>query len=127
MAGFGVVDKFGEFGADHAGGCVETQAGYEVGHHGKWGALVEVSDAGFAVGGELVAYAVEDEHLAVEGVEGAEAEVAFAQDVADGELAVVDAVEKCGHQRVLENGVAGDGFRHGCDASRLADYSVGRE
>jgi hypothetical protein len=81
--------------------------------------LPKVSAGGGAVVAQLVADAVDDDHLPVEGVEGAEAEIALAEQFADGHFAVVDTVEESGHERVLKDRVPGHGtVVHGVQRSR---------
>ena len=58
----------------------------------------------------LVADAVEDDHFAVEAVEGAHTEVAVAQELTDGHLAIVDAVQQLGHEAGLKNFVTENSF-----------------
>ena len=51
--------------------------------------------------------AVEDQQLAVEGIEGAQPEVTVAEELADGHVAVVHAVEQGAHDARLEHLVSG--------------------
>ena len=58
----------------------------------------------------LVADAVEDDHLAVEAVEGTHAKVTVAQELTDSHLTIVDTVQQLGHETGLENFITKNGF-----------------
>ena len=58
----------------------------------------------------LIADAVEDNHFAVEAVEGTHAKVAVAQELTDGHFAIVDTVQQLGHEAGLKNFVTKNGF-----------------
>ena len=84
--------------------------GHEVGDHGVGGLLAQVGQGYGAVVTHLVADAVEDDHFAVEAVEGTHTEVAVAQELTDGHLAIVDAVQQLGHEAGLKNFVTENSF-----------------
>ena len=84
--------------------------GHEVGDHGVGGLLAQVGQGYGAVVAHLVADAVEDDHFAVEAVEGTHTEVAVAQELTDGHLAIVDAVQQLGHEAGLKNFVTENSF-----------------
>ena len=84
--------------------------GHEVGDHGVGGLLAQVGQGYGAVVAHLVADAVEDDHFAVEAVEGTHTEVAVAQELTDGHLTIVDAVQQLGHEAGLKNFVTENSF-----------------
>ena len=73
----------------------------EPGDRRERGAVGWRRPGGGSVRAQPVANAVEDDHLAIEVVEGAQAEVAVTQDVGDGDVAVVDAFEQGADRREL--------------------------
>ena len=83
-------------------------AGYEIGGHRKGCSLIEVRDGGSSVAAQLVTDAVENQHFAVEGIEGTDAKVALAEQLTDGHFAVINAVQQSGHEGVLEDGMPDD-------------------
>src|SRR5690606_25526152 len=86
-----------------AEGVIEAalQTGSKVSHHRKRGFLASLSRTGRAIGLELMDLAFERNQLAVEPVEGAKAEVAVAQQIGHGGLALIDAGQQGAHQRAL--------------------------
>ena len=58
----------------------------------------------------LVTDSVEDDHFAVETVEGTYTEAAVAQEFTDGHLTVVNTVQQLGHKTGLKNFVTEDSF-----------------
>ena len=96
-----LVDARFEPGAVDGFGHLETTVGVEPGDDGERGALIRIGDMRTAVPAQLIADAVEHQHLAVETIERAEAEVAVPQQLSDRYVAVVDAVEQRAHRRRL--------------------------
>ena len=67
--------------------------------------MVQVSDRRGAVPAQLVADAVEDNHLTIQRIEGADAEIALTQELTNGHLAVINTVQQGSHEGVLEDGM----------------------
>ena len=95
------VDPCFEAGAVDGFGHLERAVGVEPGDHGERGALISIGDLSAAVAAQLVADAVEHQHLAVETVECAQAKIAVPQQLPDRDVAVVHAVEQRAHRRGL--------------------------
>ena len=95
------VDARFELGAVDGADTSNRAVGVKPGDNGERGALVRIGDARAAVAAQLIADSVEHQHFAVEAVEGAQAEVAVPQQLPDGDVAVVDAVEQRAHRRGL--------------------------
>ena len=107
----------------------DLEVAVEPGDRREGGAIRWRGPGGGSVGAQPVANAVEDDHLAVEVVEGAQAEVAVAKDVGDGGVAVVDAFEQCADRRelihlvvmVLSSSVAAQWRKRSCAPVALFD------
>src|SRR3984885_4739192 len=79
----------------------ERAVGVKPGDDGERGALISIGDLSAPVAAQLVADAVEHQHLAVEAVEGAQAKIAVLQQLPNSHVAVVHAVEQSAHRRGL--------------------------
>ena len=91
--GLQIINKGGQLLALEALGRGHLNAGDEIRRNGEGSALVEFGDGCGAITAQLVADAVEDDHLPVQRIEGTDTEIALSQKLADGHLAVVDAVQ----------------------------------
>ena len=64
-----------------------------MGHGRKRSSVRSCGPSSGSVRAKPVAHTVEDDHFAIEVVEGAQTKVAVAQDICDGDVAVVDTFE----------------------------------
>ncbi len=86
-----------------AQGVIEAtlQTGAKMGHHRKGGLLIGAGGTGRAIGAQLVDLPLEGDQLTIEVIEGAEAKVAVAQQLAHGGLPFVDPRQQGAHQGAL--------------------------
>ena len=96
-----LVDTRFELGAVDRRGHVECAVGTEPGDNGERATLLRIGDACTAVAAQLIADPIDHQHFAVEAIEGAQAKVTVPQQLPDGDVAVVDAVEQRAHRRGL--------------------------
>ena len=95
------VDRGGNLRSLGAGFDRDLEVAVEAGDRRERGAIGWRRPGGGSVRAQPIADAVEDDHLAIKVIEGAQAEVAVPQDVGDGDVAVVDAFEQGTDRREL--------------------------